>query len=80
MFLIKINFRIRKRCREGCSSGGSRDEMGLGQEGMYAMTPIAALSHHTTGSQSTDGSHFGGSMGRNASLSRTSLGMILLTI
>lgn len=48
--------------------------MGLGQEGVYAMTPIAALGHHTAGSQSTDGSHFGGSMGRGASLSRISLG------
>lgn len=65
---------MRKRCREGCSSGGLQDEMGLGQEGVYAMTPMAALGHHTAGSQSTDGSHFGGSMGRGASLSRTSLG------
>lgn len=46
----------------------------MGHEGVYAMTPIAALGHHTTGSQSIDGSHLGGSMGRGSSLSRTSLG------
>ncbi|XP_018322376.1 pecanex-like protein 1 isoform X2 [Agrilus planipennis] len=72
--LLEAFGRVRKHCREGCSSGGSRDEIGMGQEGVYAMTPITALTHHTAGSQSTDGSHFGGSMGRGASLSRTSLG------
>ncbi|KAF5282134.1 hypothetical protein FQR65_LT02831 [Abscondita terminalis] len=73
-YVVDTFSRIRKRCREGCSSGGLQDEMGLGQEGVYAMTPMATLGHHTMGSQSTDGSHFGGSMGRGASLSRTSLG------
>ncbi|XP_031359029.1 pecanex-like protein 1 isoform X1 [Photinus pyralis] len=73
-YLVDTFSRIRKRCREGCSSGGLQDDMGLGQDGVYAMTPMATLGHHTTGSQSTDGSHFGGSMGRGASLSRTSLG------
>ncbi|KAF5299608.1 hypothetical protein FQA39_LY11523 [Lamprigera yunnana] len=73
-YVVNTFSRIRERCREGCSSGGLQDEMGLGQEGVYAMTPMATLAHHTTGSQSTDGSHFGGSMGRGASLSRTSLG------
>ncbi|KAK9680252.1 Pecanex protein (C-terminus) [Popillia japonica] len=74
-YLLELFRRIRKRCGEGCSSGGSaRDELGMGHEGVYAMTPIAALGHHTTGSQSIDGSHLGGSMGRGSSLSRTSLG------
>lgn len=45
----------------------------MGHEGVYAMTPISTLAHHT-GSQSTDGSHLGGSIGRGSSLSRTSLG------
>lgn len=49
--------------------------MGLGNEGVYAMTPMTTVNHHhTTGSQSTDVSHLGGSMGRGSSLSRTSLG------
>lgn len=48
--------------------------MGLGNEGIYAMTPMATLGHHTAGSQSTEGSHLGGSIGRGSSLSRTSLG------
>lgn len=66
--------RIRKRCGEGCSSGAAnREEIGMGHEGVYAMTPISTLAHHT-GSQSTDGSHLGGSIGRGSSLSRTSLG------
>ncbi|KAI4463394.1 pecanex [Holotrichia oblita] len=74
-YLLELFRRIRKRCGEGCSSGGSaRDDLGMGHEGVYAMTPIAALGHHTTGSQSIDGSHLGGSMGRGSSLSRTSLG------
>lgn len=73
--LIGITFRIRKRCGEGFSSGGSgRDELGLGNEGVYVMAAITALNHHNTGSQSTDGSHLGGSIGRGSSLSRMSLG------
>ncbi|CAH1237391.1 unnamed protein product [Diabrotica balteata] len=65
--------RIRKRCGEGCSSGSAnREEAGTAHEGMYAMTPVSTLAH--TGSQSTDGSHLGGSIGRGSSLSRTSLG------
>lgn len=33
-------YRVRKRCGEGCSSGGSapQDEGGFGNEGVYAMT------------------------------------------
>nr|XP_022912748.1 pecanex-like protein 1 isoform X1 [Onthophagus taurus] len=73
--LLELFRKIRKRCGEGCSSGSSgRDELGMGHEGVYAMTPIAALGHHTAGSQSIDGSHLGGSIGRGSSLSRTSLG------
>lgn len=46
----------------------------MGHEGVYAMTPIATLGHHTGGSQSMDGSHLGGSIGRGSSLSRISVG------
>lgn len=49
----------------------------MGHEGIYAMTPIAALGLQNTGSQSVDGSHFGGSFGRGSSLSRTSLGVCI---
>jgi hypothetical protein len=46
----------------------------MGNEGVYAMTTVAPLNHQNAGSQSTDGSHLSGSMGRGSSLSRTSLG------
>ncbi|KAJ1522815.1 hypothetical protein ONE63_001968 [Megalurothrips usitatus] len=68
--------RVRKRCGEGCSSGGSapQDEGGFGNEGVYAMTTFnihAGYGHpstgqNTSGSQSMD-SAFGvrsGSLGR----------------
>ncbi|CAH0560950.1 unnamed protein product [Brassicogethes aeneus] len=73
-YALNLFRRIRKRCGEGCSSGASnREEIGMGHEGVYAMTTITSNMHHTS-SQSTDGSHLGGSMGRGSSLSRTSLG------
>lgn len=74
--ILQLFRRVRKRCGEGCSSGATaREEMGLGNEGVYVMTPMATLGHHTAGSQSTEGSgHLGGSIGRGSSLSRTSLG------
>ncbi|CAG9819558.1 unnamed protein product [Phaedon cochleariae] len=72
--VLSLFRRIRKRCGEGCSSGSAnREEICMGHEGIYAMTPISTLVHHA-GSQSTDGSHLGGSIGRGSSLSRTSLG------
>jgi hypothetical protein len=74
-YIFNLFRRIRKRCGEGCSSGASaRDEIGMGNEGVYAMTTVAPLNHQNAGSQSTDGSHLSGSMGRGSSLSRTSLG------
>ncbi|XP_064214797.1 pecanex-like protein 1 isoform X2 [Tribolium castaneum] len=74
-YIFNVFRRIRKRCGEGCSSGASaRDEIGMGHEGVYAMTTVTPLNHQTAGSQSTDGSHLSGSMGRGSSLSRTSLG------
>ncbi|XP_063915633.1 pecanex-like protein 1 isoform X1 [Zophobas morio] len=74
-YVFNVFRRIRKRCGEGCSSGASaRDEIGMGHEGVYAMTTVTPLNHQTAGSQSTDGSHLSGSMGRGSSLSRTSLG------
>lgn len=67
--------RIRRRCGEGCSSGGSaQDEGGFGHEGVYAMTTCAIHGYQTSGSQSMDSTHIGGSMGRGGSLSRGSLG------
>lgn len=73
-YVLNLFRRIRKRCGEGCSSGGSaRDELGIGHEGVYAMAPVTTLTTHNTGSQSTDGSHLCGSIGRGSSLSRTSL-------
>ncbi|XP_074039325.1 pecanex isoform X2 [Leptinotarsa decemlineata] len=73
-YVMNLFRRIRKRCGEGCSSGSAnREEICMGHEGIYAMTPVSTLAHHTS-SQSTDGSHLGGSIGRGSSLSRTSLG------
>lgn len=74
-YFLNLFRRIRKRCGEGCSSGGTaaRDELGIGHEGVYAMAPIGPLGVHNAGSQSTDGSHLCGSIGRGSSLSRTSL-------
>lgn len=67
--------RIRRRCGEGCSSGGSaQEEGGFGHEGVYAMTTCAVHGYQTSGSQSMDSTHVGGSMGRGGSLSRGSLG------
>lgn len=45
----------------------------MGHEGAYTMTTITSTGLHNS-SQSTEGSHLGGSMGRGSSLSRTSLG------
>lgn len=40
ILLYSIFTRVRRRCVEGCSSGGSvpHDEGGFGHEGVYAMT------------------------------------------
>ncbi|XP_044747747.1 pecanex-like protein 1 [Coccinella septempunctata] len=73
--LLNLFRRIRKRCGEGCSSGAStRDEIGMGNEGMYAMTPVTTLGHHNSGSQSCEAAHLSGSIGRGSSLGRGSLG------
>ncbi|XP_049826053.1 pecanex-like protein 1 isoform X3 [Aethina tumida] len=73
-YVFDLFRRIRKRCGEGCSSGASnREEIGMGHEGAYTMTTITSTGLHNS-SQSTEGSHLGGSMGRGSSLSRTSLG------
>ncbi|XP_054257111.1 pecanex-like protein 1, partial [Macrosteles quadrilineatus] len=66
-----LNFwaRVRRRCVEGCSSGGSvpHDDGGFGHDGVYAMT---TYNIHTgyghTGSQSMEGT-----MGRGGSLGRS---------
>ncbi|XP_063226315.1 pecanex-like protein 1 isoform X2 [Bacillus rossius redtenbacheri] len=75
--VIQLWRRIRQRCGEGCSSGGSmpQDEGGFGHEGMYAMTSCTIHSgyahssgQNTSGSQSMDSGQLGGSMGRGGSL------------
>ncbi|XP_046664729.1 pecanex-like protein 1 [Homalodisca vitripennis] len=61
--------RVRRRCVEGCSSGGSvpHDEGGFGHEGVYAMTTYNIHSGYGhTGSQSIEGT-----MGRGGSLGRS---------
>lgn len=74
-YVFNLFRRIRKRCGEGCSSGASaREDLGLGHEGIYAMTPVTTLGHHNNGSQSTEGFQLGGSIGRGSSLGRSSLG------
>ncbi|XP_045480207.1 pecanex-like protein 1 [Harmonia axyridis] len=73
--LLNLFRRIRKRCGEGCSSGAStRDEIGMGNEGVYAMTPVTTLGHPNSGSQSCEAAHLSGSIGRGSSLGRGSLG------
>ncbi|CAG9762516.1 unnamed protein product [Ceutorhynchus assimilis] len=71
-YVFDLFRRIRKRCGEGCSSGASnREEVSMGHEGVYAMTP---LSFPVAPRQSTDSFRSAGSIGRGSSLSRTSLG------
>lgn len=70
-------YRIRKRCVEGCSSGAStREEISMGHEGVYAMTPMAFPAGPR---RSSDSFRSAGSIGRGSSLSRTSLGLFLFT-
>lgn len=76
--VIRTWHRVRKRCGEGCSSGGSapQDEGGFGNEGVYAMTTFnihAGYGHpstgqNTSGSQSMDSAFCvrSGSLGRGA--------------
>ncbi|XP_050297941.1 pecanex-like protein 1 isoform X2 [Anthonomus grandis grandis] len=71
-YVFNLFRRIRKRCGEGCSSGASnREEISMGHEGVYAMTPITFPSAPR---RSTDSFRSAGSIGRGSSLSRTSLG------
>ncbi|KAJ9585807.1 hypothetical protein L9F63_002398, partial [Diploptera punctata] len=76
---IRLWRRVRRRCGEGCSSGGSvpQDDGGFGNEGVYAMTTCNIHSgytahpssgHNTSGSQSMESGQIGGSMGRGGSL------------
>lgn len=50
---IKIIYRIRQRCGQGCSSGGtgSQDDGGFGNDGVYAMTTynihLGICNHYT---------------------------------
>ncbi|KAL1506032.1 hypothetical protein ABEB36_005467 [Hypothenemus hampei] len=71
-YFVNLFSRIRKRCVEGCSSGASnREEISMGHEGVYAMTPMAFTAAPR---RSTDSFRSGGSVGRVSTLSRTSLG------
>lgn len=66
--IIRLWRRVRRRCGEGCSSGGSvpQDDGGFGHEGVYAMTACNIHSgyggsgHNTSGSQSAESSQPGG--------------------
>lgn len=46
----------------------------MGNEGVYAMTPVTTLGHHNSGGQSCEAAHLSGSIGRGSSLGRASLG------
>ncbi|KAG9436170.1 pecanex-like protein 1 [Apis mellifera carnica] len=83
--VLKLWQRIRRRCGQGCSSGGtgSQDDGGFGNDGVYAMTTYnihlgygQSAGHNTSGSQSIDsGCQIGGSAGRG-SLGRTNTGSL----
>ncbi|CAK9799436.1 Pecanex-like protein 1 [Anthophora quadrimaculata] len=82
--VLKLWQRIRRRCGQGCSSGGtgSQDDGGFGNDGVYAMTTYnihlgyGQSGHNTSGSQSIDsGCQIGGSTGRG-SLGRTNTGSL----
>ncbi|XP_076648981.1 pecanex isoform X2 [Halictus rubicundus] len=73
--VLKLWERIRRRCGQGCSSGGtgSQDDGGFGNDGVYAMTTYNIHSgygqsgYNTSGSQSIDsGCQIGGSTGRGS--------------
>ncbi|XP_076671234.1 pecanex [Andrena cerasifolii] len=82
--VLKLWHRIRRRCGQGCSSGGtgSQDDGGFGNDGVYAMTTYNIHSgygqtgHNTSGSQSMEsGCQIGGSTGRG-SLGRANTGSL----
>ncbi|XP_046486198.1 pecanex-like protein 1 isoform X1 [Neodiprion pinetum] len=82
--VLKLWRRVRRRCGQGCSSGGtgSQDDGGFGTEGVHAMTTYNIHSgynqsgHNTSGSQSMDSScQIGGSAGRG-SLGRANTGSL----
>ncbi|KAL0106535.1 hypothetical protein PUN28_016318 [Cardiocondyla obscurior] len=82
--VLKLWRRIRRRCGQGCSSGGtgSQDDGGFGNDGVYAMTTYNIISgyaqsgHNTSGSQSMEsGCQIGGSTGRG-SLGRANTGSL----
>ncbi|CAL1678982.1 unnamed protein product [Lasius platythorax] len=82
--VLKLWRRIRRRCGQGCSSGGtgSQDDGGFGNDGVYAMTTYnihsgyAQSGHNTSGSQSMEsGCQIGGSTGRG-SLGRANTGSL----
>ncbi|KZC13014.1 PREDICTED: pecanex-like protein 1 [Dufourea novaeangliae] len=82
--ILKLWQRIKRRCGQGCSSGGtgSQDDGGFGNDGVYAMTTYnihsgyGQSSYNTSGSQSIDsGCQIGGSTGRG-SLGRANTGSL----
>ncbi|OXU21584.1 hypothetical protein TSAR_015155 [Trichomalopsis sarcophagae] len=73
--VLKLWRRVRRRCGQGCSSGGtgSHDDGGFSNDGVYAMTTYNIhsgynqSSHNTSGSQSMEsGCQIGGSTGRGS--------------
>ncbi|XP_012285092.1 pecanex-like protein 1 isoform X2 [Orussus abietinus] len=82
--VLKLWRRIRRRCGQGCSSGGTglQDDGRFSNDGVYAMTTYNVHSgysqsgHNTSGSQSMDsGCQIGGSTGRG-SLGRVNTGSL----
>ncbi|KAK2578679.1 hypothetical protein KPH14_012167 [Odynerus spinipes] len=82
--VLKLWRRVRRRCGQGCSSGGtgSQDDGGFGNDGVYAMTTYnihtgyGQSGHNTSGSQSMEsGCQIGGSTGRG-SLGRANTGSL----
>ncbi|XP_033209736.1 pecanex-like protein 1 isoform X3 [Belonocnema kinseyi] len=82
--VLKLWRRVRRKCGQGCSSGGtaSQDDGGFGNDGVYAMTTYNIHSgysqsgHNTSASQSMDsGYQIGISTGRG-SLGRVNAGSL----
>ncbi|XP_066601607.1 pecanex-like protein 1 isoform X2 [Prorops nasuta] len=75
MTILTLWRRARRRCGQGCSSGGtgSQDDGGFGNDQVYSMTTYnihtgyTQSGHNTSGSQSMDsGCQIGGSTGRGS--------------
>ncbi|XP_028982643.1 pecanex-like protein 1 [Diachasma alloeum] len=81
--VLKLWRKVRRRCGQGCSSGGTavQDDGGFGNDGVYVTAHnihfgFSQSGHNTSGSQSMDsGCQIGGSTGRG-SLGRANTGSL----